>query len=67
MDRDPAVKPQEVVPLVIREEKPAAGSFINETDAPAARLILHGVTLEVFNHAGSEMLSNLLRAVAESC
>ena len=67
LDQDPASRPQEVVPLVIRKEEPAPCTFTNETDVPAVRLTVHGVTLEVFNNAGSEVLSNLLRAVAQSC
>ena len=67
LNQDPATRPQEVVPLVIREEEAAPYAFINETDSPAVRLTVYGITLKVFNHAGSEVLSNLLRAVSESC
>ena len=67
LDQDLASRPQEVVPLVIREKEAEQCTFINETASPAVRLTVHGVTLEVFNNAGSEVLSNLLRAVAQSC
>ena len=61
---------QEVVPLVIRDEEPpvpAVSAQPQAADLPAVRLTVRGISLDIFNHAGSDVISNIIRAVEGLC
>ena len=56
---------QEVVPLMIREEPPAAEPPLHE--APAVKLTVRGISFEIYNNAGSDVILNIIRAAGTLC
>lgn len=56
---------QEVVPLVIRDEQPAAAEV--RRDVPAVKITVHGISLDIYNNAGSDVISSIIRAVSSLC
>ena len=62
---------QEVVPLLIRDEPSIPAHIHDETvrkdDAPAVRLTIRGISFDIYNHAGSELISSILHAVEGLC
>lgn len=62
---------QEVVPLMIRDEPSVPRNICSEPvrndGTPAARLTVRGLSIEIYNHAGSDLISGILRAVEGLC
>ena len=56
---------QEVVPLVIRDEQPAAAEACR--NVPAVKITAHGISLDIYNNAGSDVISSIIRAVSSLC
>ncbi len=56
---------QEVVPLVIRDEQPAAAEACR--NVPAVKITAHGISLDIYNNAGRDVICSIIRAVSSLC
>lgn len=56
---------QEVVPINFTDEKPIMES--NPVEHPAVRISLHGMRIEILNHAEQSVITNTLLALQKLC